>query len=305
MEKKTSEKVALIDIGSNTIRTVVYCVQKGRFRKLYSERDYTSLITYVRDGRLTSEGLERLCDVLSHMRRFCSLCGCAKPIAFSTASLRAVTNRTAILSAVRKRAGMEIVQLTAEEEMACDCLGLQKSGVVEGTAFDLGGGSCQFFRFDSEGVTDGASMPFGCLSLGTHFVQRGLFPDHETAKSIRHFVRSALRDYLPGFEGMNPPVIYAMGGSARAAVKVLRMRQGEEVTGWPRNLNVEELRAFVKEARTDEGRMVALLRQTIPGRMSTLIPGMLAMIALSKYVRCETFSVSPVGVREGFLWKRM
>lgn len=299
MGTETKEKLALIDVGSNTIRTVVYGRYGGRVRKLYSERDYTGLLAYVRDGRLNTEGITRLCETLAHMRRFCALCQCASVTAFSTASLRGVTNRAAVLSAVRRRTGLEIRPLSEEEEMACDCEGLRRSGVREGVAFDLGGGSCQVFRFGEEGLQEGASLPFGCLSLGTHFVREGLFPSREEAKTIRRFVRNALEDRLPGLSGIAPPTLYAMGGTARAAAKVLRALSGDDTGA---GVSCEALHRLLRDARRNEARTVDLLRRVIPGRMSTLLPGIAAMEAIARHVGRDTIDVSPVGVREGFLW---
>ena len=168
MEQEATPKLALIDVGSNTIRTVVYGLRGTHARKLYSEREYVGLIAYVRDGRLSDEGVARLCATLAHMKRFCALCRCARVTAFSTASLRGVANRAEAVAEVRRLTGLDILPLSAEEEMACDCAALLRLGLREGFAFDLGGGSCQVFRFREEGVREGASLPFGCLTLGHH-----------------------------------------------------------------------------------------------------------------------------------------
>ncbi len=305
MEKDKTEKLALIDVGSNTIRTVVYGLRGGRARKLYSERDYAGLIAYVRDGRLTEEGVARLCATLAHMKRFCALCRCERVTAFSTASLRGVTNRAEAVEAVRRLTGLEILPLSAEEEMACDCAALLRAGLKGGFAFDLGGGSCQVFRFCEEGLREGASLPFGCLTLGEHFVRRGLFPDREEARGMRRYVRGTLEEYLPGFAGVRPSVLHAMGGTARAVAKVLRATGQAEQDGECLCVPREALRQMLRDARKCEGKMVATLRRVIPGRMSTLLPGVLAMEAIARHLGCETIEVTPTGVREGFLWTRL
>ncbi len=305
MEQDATEKLALIDVGSNTIRTVVYGRRGNRARKLYSERDYTGLIAYVSNGRLTEEGVAKLCATMAHMKRFCALCRCESVTAFSTASLRGITNRAETVEAVRKLTGIDIVPLTAEEEMACDCAALKRTGLKEGFAFDLGGGSCQVFRFGENGLGEGASLPFGCLTLGEHFVRRGLFPDREEARAMRRYVRGTLDEYLPGFVGVKPPVIHAMGGTARAVAKVLRASGQAEQDGDCLCIPREALRDLLRDARKNEGKMVALLRRVIPGRMSTLLPGILAMETIARHLECETIEVTPTGVREGFLWTKL
>lgn len=293
-------KTALIDIGSNTIRTVVYSYVEDHYIKLYSERDYTSLLSYVRDGYLSEEGQERLCETLKRMRRFCSLCGCEDPIAFSTASLRGTSNHAAVLRKVKAETGLAIVQLTAEEEMQCDYEGVRHTGVSQGFAFDLGGGSCQIFKFHELGLAEGSSLPFGCLSLGNHFVRKGLFPDREETRAIRRFIGTALEERLPGFAGTSPDIVHAIGGSARAVLKALRLQSEKPMEDCI--VTRKQLHAFAKAARKDEGFMVGLLRRAIPGRMSTLVPGVLAMEAILDHLDCPEMKVSPAGIREGFLW---
>lgn len=299
------DKIAVTDIGSNTIRTVVYGIRGNTIRKLYSERDYTGLLDYVRDGRLSDEGIEHLCSVLGHMGRFCALCGCGTPNAFSTAALRSVVNRADVFSAVYGRTGIRIHPLSAEGEMQCDCAGLLRAGVTEGYAFDLGGGSCQLFSFGPDGLRGGVSLPFGCLSIGRHFVRQGLFPTHEEARAVRRFVRGMLEEHLPRFAGIGMDRIYAMGGTARAAAKVRRALYPETADTGETLLEGDRLRDFVKRARKDEGGTVALLRRVTPGRMSTLVPGILAMETILRYCGCGTLRVMPVGVREGFLWTHL
>ena len=46
-------------------------------------------------------------------------------------------------------------------------------------------------------------------------------------------------------------------------------------------------------------------RRVIPGRMSTLLPGVLAMETIARHLGCDTIEVTPTGVREGFLWTRL
>ena len=184
-------------------------------------------------------------------------------------------------------------------------LALLRAGLKGGFAFDLGGGSCQVFRFCEEGLREGASLPFGCLTLGEHFVRRGLFPDREEARGMRRYVRGTLEEYLPGFAGVRPSVLHAMGGTARAVAKVLRATGQAEQDGECLCVPREALRQMLRDARKCEGKMVATLRRVIPGRMSTLLPGVLAMEAIARHLGCETIEVTPTGVREGFLWTRL
>ncbi len=66
---------AIIDVGSNTIRTVIYDIN-GSFRQLHNEKDFTGIISYVVNGYLTADGCEKLRSVLYDMSSMCRLMNC-------------------------------------------------------------------------------------------------------------------------------------------------------------------------------------------------------------------------------------
>ena len=56
-------KIAIVDLGSNTIRLSVYhTLPDGRFELLFSEKEMAGLVSYVRGGRLSPEGIQRAFD---------------------------------------------------------------------------------------------------------------------------------------------------------------------------------------------------------------------------------------------------
>ena len=61
-------KYGVIDIGSNTMRCVVYQIEPDNsFHALVNEKEFAEILSYVEDGVLTAEGINRLCSVLSRM----------------------------------------------------------------------------------------------------------------------------------------------------------------------------------------------------------------------------------------------
>ena len=50
-------RYGVIDLGSNTIRTVVYETEGKSFKKLISERSFTGILNYIENGRLRPDGI--------------------------------------------------------------------------------------------------------------------------------------------------------------------------------------------------------------------------------------------------------
>ena len=55
-------KIAIVDLGSNTIRLSVYHIlPDGGFELLFSEKEMAGLVSYVHKGTLSPEGIQRAC----------------------------------------------------------------------------------------------------------------------------------------------------------------------------------------------------------------------------------------------------
>ena len=76
-------RYGVIDLGSNTIRTVVYETEGKSFKKLISERSFTGILNYIENGRLRPDGIEAIRETVSRMAELCRLLVCAEIHAFA------------------------------------------------------------------------------------------------------------------------------------------------------------------------------------------------------------------------------
>lgn len=308
MENK--ERHAVIDVGSNTIRTVIYEIDKasGEAKELVSEREFTGIIAYVKYGRLCEAGQLQLIEVLTRMKEFCEIASCRAVSCFSTASLRGAENLDEVVGRVREATGIGIRPLSAEEETLYDLEGLRAANVAaEGTGLDLGGGSCQIFRYDGNGFRASTSLKIGCLTLSNLCVG-GIFPTKSEAKKIREKVKRALEDLddekLRVSDGA---FAYAMGGTARAAARVHAALAGTAASKAKKNLRLtrDALADVVELSQDDPKECIRLLSRVAPARMHTLVTGVIVLRALCKRLGAEGIEVVPTGIREGYLRKEV
>ncbi|MFQ8600335.1 MAG: hypothetical protein ACLSAP_06945 [Oscillospiraceae bacterium] len=69
-------RCGIIDLGSNTIRLVVYEIEGGQFSQLINEKEFLGIINYIENDNLTVEGLDKIVSILGDMRRLCTLLKC-------------------------------------------------------------------------------------------------------------------------------------------------------------------------------------------------------------------------------------
>ena len=141
--KEDRTMYAVIDIGSNTIRLVLYRMAEGRPRQILSSKASAGLAGYVQaDGALSRAGIELCLDVLSEI---CTLIEAFKfdgVYPFATASLRNISNSGQVLDEIRQRCGLEVKLLTGREEAFYDYYGASRHlAARDGVLVDIGGGS--------------------------------------------------------------------------------------------------------------------------------------------------------------------
>ncbi|MBS6750847.1 MAG: exopolyphosphatase, partial [Firmicutes bacterium] len=143
----------VIDIGSNTIRLVIYTLENGQLNQALSSKATAGLAGFVEDGAMSEEGIERLLGVLHRFHGVLSLLPDCQVYPFATASLRGLKNTADIVARVERETGFKVDVITGREEAILDYRGAvgrmqERSGVL----VDIGGGSTELVFFRSREV---------------------------------------------------------------------------------------------------------------------------------------------------------
>lgn len=303
MADKKNERYGVIDIGSNTIRTIVYEKNEKKLKQLLNDREFSSIISYKENGVLKQDGMERLYKTVRRMADLCRLLECREIFCFATASLRSIKNTDEVL-ALMKKTEVDVRILTGEEEAQYDFEGLMLAVPdKKGIGLDLGGGSCQIFEFDRRELSFAKSFPIGSLAMNNLFV-RGIVPTEEESEGIRRFVSERLKE-APELLLCEMEKVFAMGGTARAAAKLHRAYYKKETSMNGYELSVEELEALYEFVHKLESEGLRMVERVIPERMGTIIPGMVVLITVCRYLGVKNIQIVKNGVREGYLWKNL
>ena len=83
---------AMIDVGSNTIRMAIYDIDGDRVEMLMKRKHTVGLASYVRDGVMQRQGIDKVVEIISEYRHFWDDFGITQVTAFTTAALRNSVN---------------------------------------------------------------------------------------------------------------------------------------------------------------------------------------------------------------------
>jgi exopolyphosphatase / guanosine-5'-triphosphate,3'-diphosphate pyrophosphatase len=293
--------VAVIDIGSNSGRVVVYRVDPyGGFRIQATTRASLRLVREVEKGHaLSAEAIERTIEVLRDFRAISVGAGAEKSLAVATAALRDAENAPALLERIRTELGLEVAIISGEREAWYGFVGAVTGLPVEhGVLFDLGGGSMQLTRFRERRLLKSWSLPLGSLRLSDGFLPSDPPKGHEIRRLQDH-VRGALEQ--AGVPRLTPGEgLVGTGGTVRNLAKVDRRTHDYPIArihGYV--ITASRLKAMVSMLASRRAKD----RRSVPGlnedRGDSIVGGGLAVQTLVETLEAREILVSGQGVREG------
>ena len=291
-------KYAVIDLGSNTIRLVVYEETNAEFHALFTQKFTAGLAAYLQDGMMTPEGIRLICTTLQRCKMLLKEFTPCTTLAFSTAPLRNIRNTQEAIDQIYAETGYSVDVLTGLEEAYLDYYGVQRELPVEsGLLFDIGGGSTEILTFAHDGTGVIESVPIGSLNLSKKHIAK-LFPDKKARDAIRLQVQKSLKrhklNHLPPYE-----TLCGIGGTARTVLQLLQAMK--VILPAQRTFTAEQFRKLKKFLWKKDSAAMELLTQYCPDRLHTIFSGILILETLILQSRCTTVYVCKYGVREGYL----
>ncbi len=294
----SSRQAAVIDVGSNSVRLVIYRLDGRAIWTVYNEKALAGLGRDLPStGRLSPEGVE---IALTAIRRFRALLDgwrAEDVTAAATAAVREAADGPAFLKRVREETGLTVRILTGEEEARYAALGvIAGQPDAQGVVGDLGGSSLELVRLGAATTPEeGATLPLGPFALGA---PRPLDTDR-----TRRIIESALAPHAAHFATRH---FHAVGGAWRN-LALFQM----ELADYPLHVAhqyemsradaLDVSRLVARQSRSSLERMQGLSKK----RIETLPYSAVVLEALIESLGVERITISAFGVREGLLLEAM
>lgn len=224
-------KIGVIDIGSNTVRLVIYEHTKERgLDEIQNIKTVARLRTFLDENMvMTEEGIRRLEEILLSFKEILTDFAVTNVYTTATAAVRQASNQQEIISRVKKVTGLEVDILSEEEEAYFGFLAVVYSIPAEsGVTIDIGGGSTEITLFQNKKLQHTHSFPFGAVSLKQQFMEEDRLTEGGR-KRLKSFVTKQFAS-LPWLQGLRLPVI-GIGGSARNVAQIDQQEKQYPISG--------------------------------------------------------------------------
>ena len=275
----------VIDIGSNTIRLMIYRVDNGAIHPVLNNKFAAGLAGYITaKGKMSKEGIRKAVEVLTELR---------------TVTEQIITNTQEVLDAIRAESGFAVRVLSGEEEAEFDYYGaLQSTPLDGGLLVDVGGGSTELVYFTKRKAVLGVSLPIGSLTLYNRFVD-GILPSRGEVRKIEAEAAAQIEAARLRIRSGAAKQIVAVGGTARAALKLRNSLEGKSGNS---AYETSFYGDFLSQMEMGPEKLTGRILKIAPERIHTITPGIAVLHTVAKTFGCRTVVTSPYGVREGYLY---
>ncbi len=292
------QRVGVVDVGSNSVRMVVFDGAARSPAYFYNEKVMAGLgAGFVETGRLNPEGRVRALAALKRFKLLSEGLNCAPLTVVATAAMREAADGPDFIAEVSRETGLDVYVIDGDEEARLSAQGVLLGWPgAKGIVCDIGGSSMEFARVEEGGVSARITSKLGPLRL--EGIKGG-------RKGRRAHIR-ALVDEAADAVDAKGEVLYLVGGSWRAIARIdmerrgypLRVLHEYEMTrkslaatiDWIGSSDLDELRSATG---IGEARM-------------TLVPLAAEVLGeVLKRLKPSEIYVSSYGIREGMLYEQM
>ncbi len=293
------ERPAVIDIGSNSVRLVIYEDFSSAMGVFYNEKFSCKLGRFTDNGYLTEKAKIKTIQAVQRFSKICQANHVTLIKAIATAAMRDAKDGKDFAIELSEKTGLHIDVISGSDEAYYSAMGVgYKMPNAIGCMGDLGGGSLELSVLNHGVVSDNRiSVPLGVLRLQNDV------GDAFHHKNYAHHIDTILSDIAFDVNNNVHQNFYCVGGSWRALMSFymqvhhieLGILQGFAVSA-------EKICLFIKDILNNDINIIDYNVPHISKRRLSAIPtaGLLLLKLIEKF-KFDTIIVSVAGLREGAL----
>ncbi len=291
--------IAIVDIGSNSVRLVVYDGLSRAPAVAFNEKVASGLGRGVATtGLLPVDGVDSALAALARFRVLCQVMRASEIVGVATAAAREAANGAEFLARAQGALGAPIEIVSGPREARLSAFGVL-SGVhrADGVVGDLGGGSLELTEIRGGAPFDESSQPLGALSL----VELSERSPRKAARLAREVLAGSA--VLPRLAGRD---FYAVGGTWRALARLHMRAQGYPLEIMHNyTIPATEGVSFARLVEQAEAERPDDLRGVAAGRRSALAYGAAVLDEIVRRGAPRRIVISAQGVRDGLVFERL
>lgn len=294
-------KVAVIGIGSNSVRMLVAEIEGAAGRRLRRDREGTRLFAGLDEQRrLSVESMQKTENAVAKMAREARAEGAAEVRLFATSATRDAANADVFAAMLREQAQVELEICSGDNEAALSFLGATDGGLSG--VIDIGGGSTEVIVGHGLDV----DCAFSCQMGAVRLYRQQPIADQADLALVQHMAAEILEQQLAVHPGMPAPQKWiGTGGTFTTLAAIHRNVHWSERS----NMHGTALsREHVQRLAVMLADMPMAQRLVLPGlqpnRADIVVHGICILLACMQRLDIEEITVSEYGNLDGYVKQR-
>jgi exopolyphosphatase/guanosine-5'-triphosphate,3'-diphosphate pyrophosphatase len=292
-------RLGVIDIGSNSIRLVVYDTLKRTPLPLFNEKVFCGLGKGLAStGKLNPDGIALAEISIARFLTLVHIMDVVELQILATAAVRDAQDGAAFVEMLERKFNIDITVISGKKEARLAADGVLSSIYApEGLAGDLGGGSIELIGLENGLMHEQATLPIGPLRL------------IDTSRGDRDKMKRMIAEAMETerwLEKIHPPHFYAIGGSFRALAHI-HMTMTRYPLDIVHHYTIKNgpLRKLLKEITSATPQELAKLPGAPSKRLDALVPAAFVLEHILDITEPVDVVFSASGIREGYLYEKL
>ena len=296
---------AIIDIGSNSVRLIIYHINEhSNFEVIDEAKETIRLGSYLtKNNYLIDDGIEIAINVLKRFKDICQRYEVVEIYVVATEAVRKAVNRSYICNRIESELGLNVNILSGKEEARYGYLAVKNSmKEKDAVLLDLGGSSMEITLMEKGEFKETISLPLGCIPLTKMF--NNIESDDENIE-LEKFINNKL-DEISWLTKNNKLNVIGIGGIAK---HIGRVAKGDK--NYPKESlhDYSMTREEVSKIYSDFLKLSINERNNFKGlskkRAEIFAAPLGAILVILRYFNSETFIISALGLREGIIYEEI
>lgn len=295
--KKLSKIVAVIDIGSNSVKMSVARVTPTSWRYIHQEKKSLRLLDHG-ESKISAKKLKALVTTLSSFMRTIQKQDPLIKI-YATSAMRRAKNKKSVLKILKNKYGLKVNVISGIEEALYVYHAVQASFYINRGSFgviDIGGGSIELIQLKSGRPVWMKSIPMGSVVVKDDYFNPKPKTEIDIAEKIL-LIQKQIEKQIP--KSLKGYLIISGGSPSSVAKMMLHPSKFVQIHG--KVIFMDELIALFRPILERKNTHWIKKQKINPSRVDLLLPCICTVIALMRIADQDHFQVSRTGLRQGII----
>ncbi len=303
----THQRIGIIDIGSNSIRLVIYEQTSNFAHRIIDESKHSARLSQRigQNGILPLKDIFAVIDTLSYFKKLCEIYKTARIRTVATAAIRNAANSQQIVQLLEEKTKLNIEILSGTEEARLGFLGMVNTiDVKDGFLVDIGGGSTEITLFKNRQIINSISFPFGSINTIIQHNKEGNIHISQIS-AAQQMIELALMEepWIRDHPGL--PLI-GLGGTFRS---FSRIDQKSRKYSLPLTHNYvipgDDAFQLLAKMHSMSINQLKKVEGLTKDRVDIILPGMVILTTLFRHAQAAHFVISGSGIRDGIYYETL